>query len=505
VREQVLLLGIDVGTTNCKALVFDAAGQQCAASSAPTPTQHPRPGWAEYDPEALWQTVASVIRHALNQVDSRYIRGVAVASMAEAGLLIDTAGRPVSPLIAWYDSRSDPQYQRWIEQFGDQRFIAIVGNQPNPIFGVFKLLWLREHAPEAYAAAARWLHVADYIAFRLCGAQATDYSLASRTMLFDLPRLRWSGELIHAAGLRADLLPRLVPAGTRLGSVTDAAAVATNLPRGMALGSGGHDHICGALAAGASTEGIGLDSMGTAEPAFLPLDTLRLGAIGSGPRASFSAHVARGKYCVMKGIRSSGAAVAWAGRLLGFDVGAAASHERMQAAAAAAPPGSRGVLFLPRLAAIERGAFVGLTADAGPAELARAVYEGLAYEWRHYLEAIEQATQSRATTIRLIGGGAQTAEWVQIKADVLGQPLHVLDLKESVALGAALLAGVAAGVYPDEAVAVAGLRHAERVVTPDPARAAFYDRCYRDVYLRIAPALEETHAAIGSVPPAADM
>jgi xylulokinase len=245
--------------------------------------------------------------------------------------------------------------------------------------------------------------------------------------------------------------------------------------------------------------------MGTAEPAFLPLDTLRLGAIGAARRGSFSAHVARGKYCVMKGIRSSGAAVAWASRLLGFDLGAAASYERMQIAAAAALPGSRGVLFLPRLAAIERGAFVGLTADAGPAELARAVYEGLAYEWRNYLELIEQATQSRAKTIRLIGGGAQTAEWVQIKADVMGQPLHVLDLKESVALGAALLAGVAAGVYPDEAAAVAGLRHAERVVTPDPARAAFYDRCYRDIYLRIAPALEETHAAIEAVAAAPDL
>ena len=491
------LLGIDVGTTNCKALIFDTAGVQRASASAPTPVRRPRPGWAEHDPEGLWQAVAAVVRQALGQVDPARVRGVAVASMAEAGLLLDAAGRPLHSIIAWYDSRSDEQYRRWREQFGEERFLPIAGNGPNPIFSAFKLQWLRDEAPAAYAAAARWLHVADYIAFRLCGAQATDYSLATRTMLFDLPNLRWSDALIAAAGLRADLLPEALPAGTPIGEVSAAAAAATGLPVGTIVGCGGHDHICGALAAGASQGGIGLDSMGTAEPAFLPLDRLILGA--SAPRCSFSAHVARGKYCAMKGIRSSGAAVAWASRLLDLGVGDAASYERMQAAAAQAPPGSRGVVFLPRLAPIDRGAFVGLTADAGPAELARAIYEGLAYEWRAYLEEIEQATCSRAATIRLIGGGAQNDLWVQIKADVLDRPLHVLDLKESTALGAALLGGLAAGIFHDEAEALAGLRHGVRVFAPDRHNAALYERCFREVYLRLAPALAEAQQAIAEL------
>ena len=490
------LLGIDVGTTNCKALIFDTAGVQRASASRPTPVRQPRPGWAEHDPEALWQTVVAVVRQALSQVEPARVRGVAVASMAEAGLLLDAAGQPLHPLIAWYDSRSDPQYRRWLDQFGEEGFRSVAGNRPNPIFGAFKLQWLRDHASEAYATAARWLHVADYIAFRLSGVQATDFSLATRTMLFDLTGLCWSDALLAAAELRADLLPEAVPAGTRLGGVTQAAAEATGLPAGVAVGCGGHDHICGALAAGAYQEGVGLDSMGTAEPAFLPLDTLRLGAVGDTARCSFSAHVARGKYCAMTGIRSSGAAVAWSSELLNLGAADLASYERMQAAASQAPPGSRGVFFLPRLAPIDRGAFVGLTAQAGPAELARAVYEGLAFEWRAYIEAIEQVTHSRATTVKLIGGGAQTALWVQIKADVLGRSLHVLELKESTALGAALLAGQAAGIFRDEAAALAGLRHAERVITPDPRNAALYDRCYREVYRRIAPALAEAQRAI---------
>jgi xylulokinase len=496
--DDTLLLGIDAGTTNCKAFVFDTTGRPHGAASAPTPARRPRSGWIEYDPETLWETVVALVRQALGQVDPARVRGVAVASMAEAGLLLDAAGRPLSPIISWQDSRSDPQYRWWLDHIGAETFFPIAQNRPNPVFGVFKLMWLRDQAPDAYAAAARWLHVADYIAFRLCGAQATDCSLATRTMLFDLRRRGWSDDLIAAAGVRADLLPQVVPSGTRLGTLTPAAATALGLPAAVVVGSGGHDHVCGAFAAGAHAPGVALDSMGTAEPAFMPIDRLPLDQPSAAIECSLGAHVARGRYYAIKGIRNSGAAVAWASRMLGFDDWP--DHAHIQAAAAQAPAGSGGVFFLPRLAPIDRGAFVGLTAEATAADMARAVYEGLAYEWRSYLEQIERTAQIRAATIRLIGGGARSDIWVQIKADVLGRPLHVLDMSEGVALGAALLGGLAAGVYPDEAAAIARLRHVERVVTPDPARSAIYDRCYRDVYLQIAPALRALNDTISDLP-----
>jgi xylulokinase len=495
VSDDTLLLGIDVGTTNCKALLFDRVGRPHGSASLPTPARRPRPGWVEYDPELLWRTVVEVVRQALSQAEPARVCGLAVASMAEAGLLIDAAGQPLHSIISWNDSRSDSDYRLWLNRHGAMAFFPIAGNPATPIFSIFKLIWLREHAPAAYAAAARWLHVSDYIAFRLCGAQVTDYSLATRTMLFDLMQLRWSDAIVAAAGLRADLLPEAVPAGTRIGAVSAAAALATGLPAGTAVGAGGHDHICGALAAGAYVEGVGLDSMGTAEPAFLPLNSLRLPYTAEPTGALFGAHVAPGRYYAIKGIRSSGGAVAWANQALGFG----GAHDHMQAAAAQAPPGSRGVVFLPRLAAIERGAFVGLTSEAGAAELSRAVYEGLAYEWRGNLETIERAAEARAETIRVIGGGARSGVWVQIKADVLGRPLRVLDIQESVALGAALLGGLAAGVYHDLAEAAAGLCFTELVIAPDPGRAAFYDRCYHEVFVRIEPALEEIHRAIGAI------
>jgi len=498
-----LLLGIDVGSTNCKAILFDRAGRLVASAYTPTPTRRPRPNWAEYDPEALWQTVAGTVRKAVGHVDPARVRGVAVASMGESGVLLDEAGRPVYPIIAWYDSRTMPQHHYWMEHTDARAAFMISGIMPEPIFGIYKLMWLRDHAPEAYEAAACWLQVADYIAFRLCGVQATDYSLATRTMLLDLQQRRWSDMLIEQAGMRRGLLPELAPSGIRLGSVTDAAAMATGLLPGTSVGVGGHDHVCGAFASGVDEAGTCLDSIGTAEAVFLTLDTLGLDDALWRAGRTFGAHVAREKYYTIDGLWTSGAAVEWARSLLAWpqaDTNGTDSFERMEMQAASAPVGSLGVFFLPRLAGGDHGAFIGLTTDTRAAVLGRAVYEGLAYEWRRYLELIEAALGTQARTIKVIGGGARSSLWIQIKADVLRRPLHVLMIEESVALGAALLAGLAAGIYRDEAEAVASVEHDERRIEPNLARAELYDHCYREVYLQILPTLAHLHNAIADLP-----
>lgn len=487
---DAIVLGIDVGTTNCKVLAFDLAGGLCASASAPTPIERPRPGWVEHHPEALWQVIVGLIRQVGAKVAPSRVRGVAVASMAEAGLLVGADGRALHSIISWNDSRSDVFYRAWLEHFGTERFRAVVGNRPSPIFSVFKLQWLRDFLPDAYATAACWLHVSDYIAFRLCGVQATSPSLASRTMLLDLAHVEWSSTVVAAAELRATLLPPLVPAGVPLGYINATAAAATGLPTDAVVGCGGHDHSCGALAAGVYDEGVALDSMGTAEPAFLALHALPP-TLPETIVSSLGAHVVPGRFYTSKGIRNAGGSVEWAARALAMGSAAAL----MQAAAQAAP-GAGGVLFLPRLAPADRGGWVGLTADAGPPELARAVVEGLACEWRANLELIERSVAQRAREVRAIGGGTRADVWVQIKADVLGQPLYVLDLPESVALGAALLGGLAAGVYNTIEAATAHLRLRRRVVTPDPERAMFYQQHYHERYLRLPAAL----GGLGSFP-----
>ncbi len=498
-----LLLGIDVGTTNIKALVFDVCGACVSAASAATPVERPHPGWAEHDPHLLWQAVVDVIRRALAPLDDlQRVRGLAVASVGEAGVLVDARGEPVAPVIAWYDRRTAPYAQHWKLQDDPLETFCLTGMLPVPIYGMFKLQWLRDHAAEGYAAATTWLHIADYIAFRLCGARVTDYSLASRSMLFDLRARRWSSALIDRAGLRGDLLPELVASGTRIGEVTPSAAAATGLSPGTIVGAGGHDHVCGALAANVRRQGDCLDSMGTAEAAFLPLDDIPLDErlfvanASSWTHVTFGVHVARDRYYAMDGLFSSGAAVEWLRGLIAPGAPLYEASAAIETLAATAPPGSRGVLFLPHLTAGERGAFVGLTASSGRSALARAVYEGLAFEWRHMLEHIEKMLEVRAAKIRVIGGGTRLPVWLGIKADVLGRPVHVLEMDESVALGAALLGGLAASVYRNEDEAVGALQLHERTVAPNDAARIQYERIYRGAFLRLAPALAPVHAAL---------
>jgi xylulokinase len=492
--REPYLLGIDAGTTNCKAFLFDGAGQTVASASAPTPIRRPQPGWAEHDADDLWQVVAGLVRRIAAGSATRPIAGVAVASMAEAGVLVDAAGRALTPMIAWFDARPAAWCERWIAAHGRDTTYAIAGVAPRPIFGAFKLQWLRDQMPDAYRAAARWLHVADYLAFRLCGVAATDYSLATRSMLLDQRTRCWSDGLIARAGLRRELFATLHPAGTRLGSVSHAAAALTGLPAGTPVGVGGHDHVCGALAAGVVAHGACLDSMGTAESAFVATEAPLLERLTASAEVNLGSHVVRDRWYLMRGVSSAGASIEWAGRLLAGSTEPA--HVALERLAGTAAPGAGGALFLPRITGGERGGFIGLSADAAAPQLARAVYEGLACEWRRCLGLHEAALGAAAGSITVIGGGARSALWVQIKADVLGRPLWLPDVSESVALGAALLAGMAAGVYADAAAAMAQIVRRGRTVEPDMALHAMYDERYHRVYVPLHPALLPLHRAL---------
>ncbi|MDP9366993.1 MAG: FGGY family carbohydrate kinase, partial [Chloroflexota bacterium] len=264
-----LLVGVDVGTTNVKAVVYEPDGGAVAVAVVPTPTHYPRPSWAFYRPDELWAQTVKALREALAKVDDpRRVAGIAITSMGEAGVPVDVAGDPTFDAIAWFDTRTEPQVA-WLErEIGREALFATTGLSLQPIWSLCKLLWLRENEPEAFSRTARWLNIADYIAYRLCGVQATDLSLASRTMALDLAHLRWSDDLLGAVGLSRDLLAPLAQSGTRLGNVTAESVRETGLPVGTPVSAGGHDHVCGALAVGVIEPGEVLNSLGTAEALF---------------------------------------------------------------------------------------------------------------------------------------------------------------------------------------------------------------------------------------------
>lgn len=501
--RDALLVGIDLGTSQIKAIAFTRTGQVVAKTSVPTPTAYPHPGWAHHDPTELWAQTQMALHQLTAQLNTpQQIVSVAVASVGEAGMTLDAAGDPTYDAIAWFDTRTQEQAATLRQCFGTDTLFHRTGLSPQPIYSLCKLMWLRQHAPDAYARTATWLNAADYLTYRLCGAAASEFSLASRTLMLDIDHLRWADDLVAAAGINPKILPALLPSGTRLGTVLPEVAAQTGLPADTVVATGGHDHVCAALALGVNRSGTVLDSLGTAEAIFLatptPLKDPAVGALGYAQ----GVHVSGGYY-VLGGLYTSSACIEWFREELAAGLG----YAQLEEEARATPPGSLGAYFLPHLRTANpgyddprsRAAFVGVTFDTKRGALYRALLEGLAYEARHSLASLLPALPNAAVhQIIATGGGTRNLLLMQIKANVYGQPVQVVSIDEATALGAAMLGGIGAGVYTSYMDAAATIRYTTTQI--EPSSTAFYTHAYQTVYAQIYPAVRSLHHAIADLP-----
>ena len=499
--EDALILGIDLGTTSTKAVAYDVRGRMVATASVATIAHYPRPLWAYFEPEALWSAAATAVRAVVDHIGApSRIKSVAVASFAEAGVPVDADGQPTYNVIAWFDRRTIPQADWLLDTIGEQRLFERSGLALQPIFTLCKLLWLKENEPSAWERTRQWLMADSYIAWRLGGAPASDYSQAARTLAFDLQHLEWDTDLVAQVGIDPSILSPVMPAGSAIGVVSKEASAATGLAQGTVIGVGGHDHVCGAFAAGVTEHGSVLDSMGTAEALFVALDApIWDPELGRGGYTQ-GAHVAAGKYYGFGGLYTSGASVDWMRTIIGRDDRAA-----LTAAAAAIPPGSNGATFLPHMRLSSppnidpksRAAFLGLTTDIDQAALVRAVYEGIAYEARSSIEPLVAFSGSDTLPdITVIGGSSRNELLLQIKASVTNRPHHVMAIHEATALGGALLGGLAAGIYRDADDVEATVEHESTTIEPDPAAAAFYEEFFQSVYRQLYATLKPLNHAI---------
>ncbi len=500
---EPLLLGIDIGTTNIKTILFDPTGATVAHASVRTPTHYPRPNWAYFDPEETWNAVVQGLRTVTSQVDATRIAGMAVASYGETGVPLDEHGQPLYEAIAWFDGRTAPQ-AAWLEtQIGQEALFAITGSAIQPIFTLCKLLWLRDNEPTILPRTRHWLNMADYIAYRLCGVPATDLSLASRMLCLDLGKRQWATDLINAVGINPTILAPLQQSGTPLGPVLPAVARATGLPTSAMVAVGGHDHIVGALALGVTKVGDMLDSIGTAEAIMLPMDE-PVRDVNFGRQGYSQGIHAAGHYYALGGLYTAGVCIDWFRENFanGADYGA------LIAAANEVTAGSLGAFFIPHLRLanspnvdpLARGAFIGLHTDMKQATLFRAILEGLSYEIRFSLEPVLRYMKlSQVGKVYVAGGGAHNDLYTRIKASILNHPLTVVSAKESTALGAAVLGGIGAGVYADIPTALAQLRYEQETEMPVAAEAAFYERAFREVYEQVYAALRPLHHATAEV------
>ena len=452
-----LLVGIDVGTTACKAAVVRAAdGVEVAHGSALTPwTQVPT--GAELVPEALFDAAVAATAQACERAPAGQVVGVGVTSMAETGVLLGRDGRPLAPAIAWHDARGEAEAARLAADLGAERFSAHTGLPVRPLFSIAKYAWLRANHPEV-RGAVRWLGVAEWVLHRLGGEQMAEWSLASRTGLLDMGRRAWWDEACAWADVPHGLLPDLVQAGSPAGR-----AAGDRLPRlaGAALTVAGHDHLSASVGAGATRPGDLFDSCGTAEaliravpPPVAPADVQWLVAA----HVTVGWHVLPGQHALL-GASRAGLALQRFLDLLG--VGEQGRAE-LDLAAATVPPGSDGLAV--RDVFGERAALDGIGDRSGPGTVWRAALEAVAEraaELRGHIEAVA----GPSARLVLAGGWARSPAVRSVKLARLG-PFDHPPVTEAGARGAALLGGIAAGRFasiedlPAPGAGVAGTREA---------------------------------------------
>lgn len=502
--HPTLLMGIDFGTTQIRAGIYTPDGALVAACGAATPTLRPAVDNAQHEPADVWAATVEVIRGALDGIaESSHVRAVACASVGEAGLLIGAKGEELTPIIAWYDRRAIAECHDFVDRVGADTLYGITGQPPEPILGIYKLLWLKAHQPDLFARPARWLNVADYLAFRLSGRICAEPSLACRTGVFDLHRRTWASGLLKRAGLDASLFPKLEANGARLGTIPQAVAASTGLPVSCVVAVGGHDQALSALVCGGLADGVLSATLGTTEallaPVTKPSRSARLGQQGF---CQGVLTAGRPRHYILGGVFTAGASIEWFRQTILGGI----AHEVLIPAAAAIPIGSRGVCFRPQLALGSaphpsphaNGSFWGLSLAADHATMYRAILEGLAYEARLCVEALAALPEVGAIRrINAVGGDTRNPLRMSIKASVSGTPIDAIGVDDATGLGAALMAGLAAGVYPDLDSALSALCMPRTTILPLPEDQAFYDDYFKSVY-RHAPAtlaaLREPHS-----------
>jgi xylulokinase len=494
------LLGLDVGTAGCKAVLFDEDGEVLASAGREYPVDLPRPGWAEQDIDHVWGLAIDSMRGAIAAGGMPDVAAIGLSVHGEAVTPLDEVGRPLRPTILGMDTRTDAQNAWLRDRLGGQALFERTGMPIHTINTLPKLLWIREHEPAVWARATRFALVEDLFIGRMTGQWVVSRCLASRTQLADLATGDWDPALLGEIGLEPQRLSTVRPSGTAVGELAADLTAVLGLGRPPLVVTGGHDQACGALGVGLTEPGVASVSTGTAEVVEVALASPLVSRELYEGSISVYHHVVPGLYLAMTLNHSGGLALRWfrdgfcepqvvRAAETGLDaydlILADASHE----------PGT--ILVLPHFAGsgtptldtASRAAILGLTFSTSRRDIAKAILEGLTHELRINLELL-RAGGVRIDALRAIGGGARSRLWLQLKADITGIPVTRPRVTEAAALGAALMAGWGAGLFDSPATAAARCLRLAETYEPDVARAAAYDRqheLYRELYPATAP------------------
>jgi xylulokinase len=497
------MMGIDVGTTGTRAVIVRPDGRVVgAATGNHQPMRMPKPGWAEQDPQDWWQAALVAIRAAIEQAG---VKGSDIAAVGFSGqmhgvVLLDKALAVLRPALIWCDQRSQPQCDWITATVGAEQLIQYVSNPALTAFSAPKILWVRDNEPQIYERTAHFLLPKDFVRFRLTGEFATDVSDASGTLLLDVTHRRWSPEMLSALEIDAQILPKAFESPEISGEISREAAVLTGLSAGTPVVAGAGDQAASAVGNGIVLPGLTSATLGTSGVIFTFTAAPKLDPRG---RIHTFCHAVPGKWHVMGVTQGAGLSLRWFRDNFGLAeswyarLGDVDPYELIIREAEKVRPGSDGLLWLPylmgertpHLDSQARGMWFGLTAAHTRAHLVRSILEGVAFSLRDSLEILRDLGIP-VEQIRASGGGSRSFVWRQVQADIYGKELVTLRNSEGAALGAALLAGVGAGIYASVEGSAREAIQVKESMAPKPENVVAYERYYQ-VYRGLYPAVQE--------------
>ena len=504
------LLGIDVGTSGTKTVLFDTTGKAIASNAVEYPLHQPQNGWAEQDPQDWWNAVKQTTKTVIEKsgVSAADIKGIGISGQMHGLVLLDKDGNVLRNSIIWCDGRTINECKEITDTIGKDRLIEITANPALPGFTAGKILWVRKHEPEIWAKAAHILLPKDYIRYMLTGEFATEVSDASGMNLLDIKKRDWSDEILEKLNLDKALFAKMYESCEVTGRVHSQAAAQTGLAEGTVVVGGAGDNAAAAVGTGVVEQGKAFTTIGTSGVVFAHSETAEIDPQG---RVHTFCAAVPGAYTVMSCTLAAGLSLKWfrdnlcnqeieTAKLMGVD-----PYYLMDKQAERVPIGSNRLIFLPYLMgerspildSNSRGAFIGLSAIHTKADMLRAVLEGVMYSQRHCLDVLREMN-AVPDTMLACGGGGTSPIWRQIMADVYDCPVATVANKEGPALGVAILAGVGAGIYESVADACKQVIKYNEAQQPKAENVKAYAPYYK-IYCDLYPSLKNSFAELAEL------
>ncbi|MDR0397162.1 MAG: xylulokinase [Oscillospiraceae bacterium] len=501
--SNACVLGLDLGTSGVKTALFSADGEQLCSASREYPLYQPRNGWAEQEPSDWWnasvETIGEVVRES--GIDPSRIKALGMSGQMHGLVMLDEKGETLGRSIIWADQRTGAECEQITSLVGAKRLIEITANPALTGFTASKIMWVKNHRPELFARCRHILLPKDYIRYKLTGSFATEVSDASGMQLLDVPNRRWSEEITGKLGIPIEWLGKVYESPEVTGHISDQAARLTGLPQSTLVVGGAGDNAAAAVGTGVVRDGRAFCTIGTSGVVFSHTDKLSIDPLG---RVHTFCCASPGAWHVMGVVQSAGLSLRWLrdtvcecesklARERGVD-----PYDVMIDEARRSPIGANRLIYLPYLMGERtphldpdcRGAFIGLSAMHARGDLIRAVMEGVTYALNDSVNIL-RGMGVTLDNVLAVGGGARSGFWRAMLADVFGCPIGVPERTEGAALGAAILAAVGAGLYPNVSDACDRIIKVKSTQQPDRENGEAYGKVYR-LYTRLYPSLRDS-------------